>query len=62
MRGIKSNKSPVVEGHRLYYNFIKPYEALGRKTPSEEAGINIVGDNKRLMLMKTAFQYNNYKN
>ena len=34
-------RKPIVEGHRLYYNFIKPHDALDGKTPSEEAGINV---------------------
>jgi len=59
MRGLKIENTPVVEGHRLYYNFIKPHESLGGKTPSEEAGITIDGDNKWLSLMKNAVQYHN---
>jgi len=43
MRGVKNSNTPIVEGHRLYYNFIKPHESLEGKTPSEEAGIAIEG-------------------
>jgi transposase-like protein len=57
MRGIKTKETPILEGHRLYYNFIKPHENLNGKTPSEEAGITIEGDNKWLNLMKNAIQY-----
>ena len=57
MRGVKVESTPIVEGHRLYYNFIKPHEALNGKTPSEEAGIIIEGENKWLSLMKTALWY-----
>jgi transposase-like protein len=39
MRGLKIDSTPIVEGHRLYYNFIKPHKGLDGKTPSEEAGI-----------------------
>jgi len=46
MRVLKTKETPIVEGHRLYYNFIKPHMALNGKTPSEEAGITINGDNK----------------
>ncbi len=56
MRGIKIEATPIVEGHRLYYNFIKPHEALNGKTPSEEAGITVEGDNKWLILMHKAIQ------
>ena len=62
MRGLKVKDTPIVEGHRLYYNFIREHEALDGKTPSEEAGITIEGENKWLTLMKTALQYKNYKN
>ena len=51
----------VVEGHRLYYNFLKLHEALNGRTPSEEAGITIEGDNKWLTLMHKARQYQKAK-
>jgi transposase-like protein len=57
MRGLKIDTTPIVEGHRLYYNFIKPHEALNGKTPSEEAGIIIEGNNKWLTLIKKAIKY-----
>jgi hypothetical protein len=61
MRGVKIESTPIVEGHRLYYNFIKPHEVLEGRTPSEEAGITIEGDNKWLSLMKTSLSYKRYK-
>jgi hypothetical protein len=57
MRGIKIDEIPIVESHRLYYNFIKPYEALNGKTPSEEAGITIEGKDKWLTLIRKSIQY-----
>lgn len=60
MRGLKKDDTPIVEGHRLFYNFIKPHESLNGKTPSEEAGITIEGDNKWLSLMKTSLAYQKY--
>jgi len=57
MSAVKNSNTPIVEGHRLYYNFIKPHESLEGKTPSEEAGITIDGNNKWLSLMKTAIQH-----
>jgi putative transposase len=57
MRGLKTEETPIVQGHRLFYNFIKPHEALGGKTPSEEAGISIEGENKWLTLMRTAIEH-----
>ena len=61
MRAMKTEETPIIEGHRLFYNFIKPHMALDGKTPSEKAGIEIEGDNKWLTLMKTAIRYKNYK-
>jgi len=57
MRGLKIKDTPIIEGHRLYYNFIKPHESLNGKTPSEVAGIKIEGSNKWLALMKKSIQY-----
>ena len=57
MRGLKVDDTPIVEGHRLFYNFIKPHESLDGKTPSEEAGIMIEGNNKWLTLIHKAVQY-----
>jgi len=61
MRGLKIEDTPIVDGNRIYYNFIKPHEALGGKTPSEKAGIEIEGDNKWLTLMKKSIQYQKAK-
>jgi transposase-like protein len=55
MRGLKVEETPIVQGNRLFYNFIKPHEALGGKTPSEEAGITIEGE-KWLTLIRTAIE------
>jgi len=61
MRAVKNTTTPIIEGHRLYYNFIKEHQALNGKTPSEQAGITIEGNNKWLMLMKKSIQYQKYK-
>jgi len=61
MRGIKIKATPIVESHRLYYNFIKPHEALDGRTPSEEAGIIIEGKDKWLTLMHNAIQFKKSK-
>jgi transposase-like protein len=61
MRGLKTNDTPIVEGHRLFYNFIKPHEGLNGKTPSEQAGITIEGDNKWLTLMRNSVKYKKLK-
>lgn len=57
MRGLKTDDTPIIEGHRLYYNFIKEHQSLDGKTPSEQAGITVEGNNKWLSLMKTSIRY-----
>lgn len=57
MRGLKVEDTLIADGHRLYYNFIKPHESLDGKTPSEEAGIIIEGNNKWLTIMKKSIKH-----
>jgi transposase-like protein len=49
MRGLHSDKSAAVfnEGFKAYYNFVRPNQALGGKTPAEVAGVNLkLGENR----------------
>jgi len=47
MRSLKNNNSEIVDGFRIYYNFIRPHMALDGKTPAEVAGIKLkLGKNK----------------
>jgi hypothetical protein len=41
MRGLKTRKSAklITDGWLVHYNFFRPHEALGDKTPAEKAGI-----------------------
>jgi hypothetical protein len=50
-RGWKSHNSAIAEGQRIYYNFVKPHEALNGKTPAEQAGIKSNSKNKWKNLM-----------
>src|SRR5215217_7635822 len=53
-RGWKNPKSSIAEGQRIYYNFVKPHQALDDKTPAEKVGTNIEGKNKwRTLLQNT---------
>jgi len=46
-RGLKDEYSPFVQGHKLYYNYIKPHESLYGQTPAKYAGIDLeLGNNK----------------
>ncbi|MGQ9718243.1 MAG: hypothetical protein ACUVWK_00075 [Nitrososphaerales archaeon] len=37
---MKSEKTPIREGFDIYYNFIRPHQALKGLTPAEVAGID----------------------
>lgn len=43
MRGLKTPESALLflDGWLAYYNFFRPHESLGDKTPAEKAGLNI---------------------
>jgi len=53
-RGLQSYNSPLFKGLTIYYNCIRPHEALKGKTPADMAGINIHGDNKWYTLIQNA--------
>jgi transposase-like protein len=40
-RGWKIRNTPLAEGQRVYYNFIRPHQSLNNKTPAEAAGIHL---------------------
>jgi transposase-like protein len=46
MRGIKIEDTPIIPMNQIYYNFIRPHQALEGKTPAEAAGVGINGENK----------------
>ena len=56
-RGWKSYETPLAEGQRIAYNFVKPHLALEGKTPGQAAGIEAKGWNdllERAMSKKAA--------
>ena len=62
MRGLHSDKSAAVftEGFKVYYNFVRPNQALKGRTPAEAAGIRLgLGKNRWLELVKKATKNNN---
>jgi len=54
MRGLKTKETPILTGYQIFHNYIRPHEALDRKTPSEACGITIEGKNKWLTLIQNA--------
>ena len=43
MRGLKTPETAltILDGWLVYYNFFRPHESLGDKTPAEKAGLNV---------------------
>jgi transposase-like protein len=55
MRAIKKPDSAIIEGQRIYYNHIRPHQALNGKTPAQAAGLELGLDaNKWESLIKKA--------
>lgn len=52
MRGLKVDETPIIPMNQIYYNFIRPHQALNGKTPAEMAGIGVEGENKWKELIK----------
>jgi len=54
MRGLKKDSTPILKGYQVFHNFIREHEGLNGKTPAEECGIKVEGDNKWLTLIQNA--------
>jgi hypothetical protein len=54
VRGLKKANSPIIDGYKIYHNYIRPHEALQGKTPAEAAGIEVQGENKWFTLIQNA--------
>jgi putative transposase len=60
-RGWKAGKTPIAEGQRIHYNFVKPHMAFEGKTPAEATGIKIEGENKwRELVLKATERGKNF--
>ena len=53
-RGWKSMKTPLAEGQRIHYNFVKPHQALAGQTPADVAGVGVQAKNKWLAMLAEA--------
>lgn len=57
-RGLEKEDSMFIKGHQLYYNFIRPHDALDGNTPAQSANIDLkLGDNRWQTLMQKAIKY-----
>jgi len=54
MRGLDSEPTAqsIIDGFRIYYNFIRPHMALNGETPAEKSGISRLDQNRWLSLIK----------
>ncbi|MGP8125666.1 MAG: IS6 family transposase [Nitrososphaerales archaeon] len=55
-RGWKSMKTPLAEGQRIHYNFVKPHAALEGQTPAQASGIKVEGKDKWMALLESALK------
>jgi hypothetical protein len=56
MRTLEKPDSPILDGYQIFHNYVRPHMALNGKTPAEEAGIIIKGQNKWLTIIQNARQ------
>ena len=54
MRGLKIDDTAILPGYQIYHNYFRPHEALNGKTPAEECGIKIEGENKWKTVIQNA--------
>jgi hypothetical protein len=45
-------QTPLAEGQRIHYNFVKPHQALDGETPAQVAGTGVEGKNRWMALLK----------
>jgi hypothetical protein len=55
-RGWMSMKTPLAEGERIHYNFVKPHLALQGQTPADAAGVGLESGSKWMELLKQVLQ------
>ena len=41
LRGLKVDNTPILDGYWVYYNWVRPHQALGGRTPAEAARIGV---------------------
>ena len=58
-RGWKSMETPLAEGMRIHYNFVKPHYAMENQTPAQSAGINLQSKNKWMDLLEQGVKNRN---
>ena len=54
VRSLKKDDSAILDGYRIFHNYIRPHMALEEKTPAEVAGISVKGNDKWLTIIRNA--------
>lgn len=54
MRGLKKKDTVILDGYKLFHNYIRPHMGLGGQTPADKVGIKIEGDNKWITVIQNA--------
>jgi len=54
MRSLKREDSPIVDGYQIFHNYVRPHMGLNGKTPAEQAGIKLEGQDKWLTIIQNA--------
>ncbi len=54
-RGLKKFDTPLIDGFKASYNFIKKYRSLNGKTPAEQSLIKAYGRNNWITLIQNTF-------
>jgi putative transposase len=55
IRGVKSMRSPIFKGTKIFHNYIRPHMSLkDQQTPAEASGIKVEGLNKWMTLIQNA--------
>jgi transposase-like protein len=62
MRGLdeETTAQTMMDGLRIYYNFIRPHMALNGQTPAQQAEIDVDSSQNWLSLIKKASKHRNY--
>jgi len=61
MRGLdeETTAQTIMDGMRIYHNFIRPHMALNGKTPVQNAGVDVDSRQNWLALIKKASKQRN---
>ena len=53
-RNLKKPSTPILADYQIFHNYLGPHMALEGRTPAEESGTTVKGENKWLTLIQNA--------